>query len=349
LPTPVVTIGFPLHRPEMVPLLAEHMRKHEAVFLEEPPTAEFDRMLSGAMPVDEYVMTVDSEYPQFMQLMYAVLRELKSRGKKIFQVEPYLENLLALHDFFANGGRPDDLNKNTLIYLVYLAERKSTGALLQYYQTAASRSFDMTVDAVKHFARTDAERFRLRDALRAQALSALIEKFSSSFVEAGVMHYALKPLMARQAPRSVRVKTVFPAKDIIHCLGRKGHLYGPGDQLTLLYIFHPEITASERETLLAARALIYSKIIFKEELNTDMAAYPHLRDELICVNVTRGLSLNDCRRLFAKIRGVNTCDARQIVAEDVMGTSPLLEQLLKNGRHRFEDPKGQHCYAAATF
>ena len=230
-----------------------------------------------------------------------------------------------------------------------LAEKKSTGALLQYYQTTASRSFDMTVDAVKRFARTDAERFRLRDALRAQALSALLEKFSSSFVEAGMMHYPLKRLMVRQAPRSMRIKSVFPANEIIHCLGQKGHLYGPGDQLTLLYIFHPEITATERETLLAARALIYSKIVIKEELNTDMAAYPHLRDELICIKATRGLSVNECRRLFAKIRGANTFDARQIVAEDVMGSSPHLGQLLKSGHHRFEDVKGQQCHEAAAF
>jgi hypothetical protein len=230
-----------------------------------------------------------------------------------------------------------------------LAEKKSTGALLQYYQTTASRSFDMTVDAVKRFARTDAERFRLRDALRAQALSALLEKFSSSFVEAGMMHYPLKRLMVRQAPRSMRIKSVFPANEIIHCLDQKGHLYGPGDQLTLLYIFHPEITATERETLLAARALIYSKIVIKEELNTDMAAYPHLRDELICIKATRGLSVNECRRLFAKIRGANTFDARQIVAEDVMDSSPHLGRLLKSGHHRFEDVKGQQCYEAAAF
>jgi len=349
LPTPVVTIGFSHHRPEMVHLLAGHMRKHEAVFLEEPPTAEFDRMLSGAIPPDEYIMTLDSEYPQFTKLMCAVLRELKSKGKEIFQVEPYLENLMALHEFFADGGRPDELNKNTLIYLVYLAEKKSTRALLHYYQTTASRSFDMTVDAVKRFARTDAERFRLRDALRAQALSALVEKFGSSFVEAGMMHYPLKRLMARQTPRSLRIKSVFPANDIVQCLGQKGHLYGPGDQLTLLYIFHPEITATERETLLAARALIYSKIVIKEELNSDMAAYPHLRDELICIKATRGLSVNDCRRLFARIRGVNTFEARQIVAEDIMGSSLHLGQLLKSGRHRFEDVKEQQCHDAAAF
>ncbi len=348
MPSSVVTIGFTLHRPEMVPLMAVHMQTPDALFLEEPPTEEFDRMLSGSISLDEYVMTLDSAYPQFTKRMCAVLREFKSNGKKIFQVEPYLENLLALHDFFADGGRPDDLNKNTLIYLVYLAEKKSTGALLNYYQTTANRSFDMTVDAVKHFARSDAERFRLRDALRSQALSALVEKFRSSFVEAGMMHYPLKRLMARQAPRSLRIKTVFPANDIVKCLNQKGHLYGPGDQLTLLYIFHPEITATERETLLAARALIYSKIVIKEELNPDMAAYPHLRDELICIKVTRGLSVNDCRRLFARIRGVNTLEARQIVSEDIMGSSSHLGRLLKSGRQRFEDVKEQKCHEAAA-
>jgi hypothetical protein len=332
----------------MVPLMAGYMRKHDALFLEEPPTAEFDRMLSGSLPVDEYVMTIDSEYPQFTKLMCAALRELKSSGKQIFQVEPYLEHLLALHDFFADGGRPDELNKNTLTYLVYLAERKSTGALLAYYQSAANRSFDMTIEAVKRFARTDAARFRLRDALRAQALSALIDNSASSFVEAGMMHYPLKRLIARQAPQPTLVQSVFPANEILQSLGQKGHLYGPGDQLTLLYIFHPEITATDRETLLAARALIYSKIIIKEELSTDTMAHPHLQDELICIKAARTLSLNDCRRLFALIRGVNTFDARQIVAEEAMGSSPHLGRLLKNGRHHIRDVKEQHHHEAAT-
>ena len=85
---PIVTIGFSLHRPEMVPLMAGYMRKHDALFLEEPPTVEFERMLSGSIPLDEYVMMVDSEYPQFTKLMCAALREFKSSGKDIFQVDP---------------------------------------------------------------------------------------------------------------------------------------------------------------------------------------------------------------------------------------------------------------------
>jgi hypothetical protein len=344
----VVTIGFSLHRPEMVPLMARYMQKHDALFLEEPPTAEFDGMLSGSIPVDEYVLSIDSEYPQFTNLMCAALREFKSKGKKIFQVEPYLENLLVLHDFFADGGRPDELKKKDLTYLVYLAEKNATGALLAYYQTAASRSFEMTVDAVKRFARTDAARFRLRDELRAQALSPMIDNFSSSFVEAGVIHYPLKRLIARQAPRTALVTSVFLANEILQNLGQKGHLYGAGDQLTLLYMYHPEITASDRETLLAARALIYAKIITKEELSADTRPYPHLQDELLCIRITRGLSLHDCRRLFSLIRGVNTSAARQIVAEHVMEASPQLGQRLKSGSRDVNDVKGQHHHDAAT-
>jgi hypothetical protein len=58
--------------------------------------------------------------------------------------------------------------------------------------------------------------------------------------------------------------------------------------------------------------------------------------------------MNDCRRLFAKSRGVNKVEARQIVAEEGMGSRSLLGRLLKSWRHRFEDVKGQQFYAAAT-
>jgi hypothetical protein len=124
------------------------------------------------------------------------------------------------------------------------------------------------------------------------------------------------------------VRSVFLADDALKRLGQKGHLYGPGDQLTLLYIFHPEMTETDQESLLAAKALIYSKIIIKEELRTDVMPYPHLQDELLCIDATRGLSENACRQLFARIRGVNTLDARRIVGEFVMDTSSRSGQKL---------------------
>ena len=312
---PVVTIGLSLHRPEMAPLLRKYMQKHDALFLEEPPTEAFDAMLSGRMSVGEYLDVVDTEYPRFEAIMCLTLRELKSQGKGIFPVEPYLENLIALHDHFAEGGRPDELDRETLTYLVYLAEKKATGALISYYQTAAAGSFEMIVDAARRFARIDAERFRLRDALRSQALTSLINVQAASFIEAGAMHYRLTNLIRRRATPGTEVETIFLAGDILKSWEEKGHLYGPGDQLTLLYIFHPAIEDKDRETLLAARALIYSKIVFKGELDADRIPYPHLRDELQCIKLTRQLSVDDCRQLFARIRGVDTSDARKIVFE----------------------------------
>jgi len=92
-------------------------------------------------------------------------------------------------------------------------------------------------------------------------------------------------------------------------------LYSPGDQLTLLYIFHPGIRDSQRERMLAARSIIYSKIVLKEEVTDDLDTFPHLRDELGCIRIIKQLSLDDCRRLFPMVRREKTSEAREIVAE----------------------------------
>ena len=346
---PVVTIGFSLHRPEMVPLISKYMQTHEALFLEEPPTIDFGRMMTGHLTVEDYLMTIDTEYPQFTRIMCSALRKFESKGKKVFQVEPYLGSLISLHEFFADGFGPEDIGMNTLMYPVYLAEKNATGALLAYYQVAAGGSFEATVDAVKHFARADAARFRLRDTLRSQALSSELENFTSSFIEAGVMHYPLKRLLQREASQPTPVRSIFLADDVLRSMGQKGHLYGPGDQLTLLYIFHPEMNDSEQVCRLAARALIYSKIVIKEELRADEVPYPHLQDELLCIEATRSLSANACRRLFARIRGVKTPEARRIVGEFVMDTNPRAGQKLKKWAPSYFKSENNATHDATTF
>jgi hypothetical protein len=42
-----VSVGLSLHRPEMIPLISEAMRRPEAIFLEEPPAPGFDQMIRG--------------------------------------------------------------------------------------------------------------------------------------------------------------------------------------------------------------------------------------------------------------------------------------------------------------
>ncbi len=310
-----ITLGLSVHRPEMIPLIADRMRRHDAIFLEEPPADGFESMLAGGLAVDDYLRPLDVEYPAFSRDMCYLLRKLRAKGKKIFQVEPFLEILLGIHEFFADGHGPAELNKNSVQYPVYLAERNATKALLDYYQTAMTGSFEDAIGAVKQFARMDAARFRLRDSLRAQELYLNVGKYSSSYIEAGVIHYPLWRLLRKQMLQPEKVQMMHLADEALKTMGDKGHLYGPGDQLTLLYVFHPNLATTRREALLAARSIIFSKINEKEELTDDLSGFPHLRDELACIRTIQQLDLDDCRRIFPLVRRAKSSEARQLVAQ----------------------------------
>jgi hypothetical protein len=95
----------------MIPIISSRMRKHEAIFLEEPPDAEFAEMLNGNLSVGAYLMALDVEYPEFNRAMCQLLSELHREGRQIFQVEPFLEVLVRIHEFFAAGHAPDGIQK----------------------------------------------------------------------------------------------------------------------------------------------------------------------------------------------------------------------------------------------
>jgi hypothetical protein len=309
-----ITLGLSVHRPEMISIIADWMRRHNAIFLEEPPAAGFAQMLEGTLAVNDYLSELDVEYPAFSRAMCYLLQELKAEGKKIFQVEPFLEALVGIHEFFAEGHHPEELHRNSIHYPVYLAERNATGALLNYYQTVMTGSFESTIAAVQQFARRDAARFRLRDSLRAQALAPLIKTNPCAFIEAGVIHYPLWRLLRREVSPPHRLQLISLADTALKKLGMDGHFYGPGDQLTLLYIFHPALRQPKHEAVLAARSLVYAKLIAKEELTEDLSTLPHLQDELACIQMVNRLSIDDCVHLFPLVRRAGTVQARQIVA-----------------------------------
>ena len=309
-----ISVGLSFHRPEMIPLISEAMRRSEAVFLEEPPAPGFDQMIRGELSVDDYLLPIDVEYPAFSRDMCCLLRELHAAGKNIYQVEPFIESLLSIHEFFAEGHKPDDLTKNSIHFYVYRAERAATGALLAYYQTVGTGTFEEAIEAIIRFARTDAARFRLRDSLRAQELVSLVQEYPSSYIESGLIHYQLWRLLRDRLPSHVQVQPIFLADAALKTMGEKGHIYGPGDQLTLLYIFHPTISQPMWEKLLAARSMIYSKILEKQELDDTSGTFQHLRDELACIRAVRQLSIDDCRHLFPLIRHARSSEARQLVA-----------------------------------
>lgn len=315
----LITTGFCLHRPEMVPVIARFMEKHDVIFLEEPPTPGFTDMLETRLDIDDYLMSMDLEYPEFSRRMCRVQQNLHARGKQLIQVEPFIEALLSIHEFLVHGKRPEDIAPNSLLQFVYQAEKTATATLLNYYQTAMMGSFEKTISSVRQFARADAARFRLRDSLRSQEIARQAGSHRSIFVEAGMIHFYLWQQLRQKLKGAFRVQPVFLDRAALEPLNQHHHTYSPGDQLTLAYIFHPGLSNEKWESLMAARSIVYSKIIQKEENHAESTAFFHLTDEINCIRTVRKLSLRDCQTLYSLIRHTGTAEAR-LAVEDYMST-----------------------------
>jgi hypothetical protein len=186
-----ITFGFSPHRIEALPFMREQMEKHELIVLEDAPSPFFQDMLHGDMSIDEYVMEQAAEFPEFEKRLCVSLRDLHLAGKRVVQVEPYLERLLRIHDLFEGKATVDDVTADPELREIYLAEKRATGALIDYYEKSARAAFDDVVEAVKIFARADANRLALRDRLRAQAVSSLTGRGETVYVEAGYIHFPL--------------------------------------------------------------------------------------------------------------------------------------------------------------
>ncbi len=300
------------HRPESVNPAKQLMERYDAVILEEPPDDRFRLMLSGKLGIESYLETLDLEYPEFGRRMSQTLRELHSGGKILFQVEPFIEKLLRIHELFADGGSPADLKVGTDLHMVYTAERDATAALLDFYKVSVRGSLEQAVQAVKRFARADAQRFLLRDRMRADGIAEVLHSRGNYYIEAGQMHYPLFLVLKRRLPAGYPLAVTFLMAGAVRELGYRGHLFGPGDLLTLLYRFHPHRSFRE-EDLLAARALVYNKLIAKQEMPAVTDPYPHTRDELEVDAIVRSLSIEDCRRLFPLVHRASTDTARELV------------------------------------
>jgi hypothetical protein len=315
------TLVLANHRPETLPAARRLMARHDAIILEEPPDPRFKPMLDGQIAIDTYLEDQDLEYPEFSRRMTDLLRESHHVGKRLYQIEPFIAHLLAIHERFADGQRPADLPAGTAIEQVYQAEREATARLIDFYQVSTSGGFSDTLTAVKRFARADAERFGLRDRMRAEAMVDVLTQPGRIYIEAGQIHFPLWHELRRRLPAGYPLKVHFLMAPAVQSLGYRGHLYGPGDLLTLHYRFRPRRRFAA-EDLLAARALVYSKLIAKEEMLPDGDPYPHTRDELEVGAVTARLSLSDCRRLYPLIRKAPTAVAREMVQHYLDGNRP---------------------------
>ena len=319
---PTLTVALSNHRPEIIPLAVGTMRRHALIVLEEPPAAEFVAMLAGDIPVDDYLLGVDTEYPEFGRRMCRVLQALHRKGFHVVQVEPFLEKLIRIHERLGDGLRPSDLETDSDLWPVYEAERQATRALIRFYEAAAKGDFEDLLSSVKAFARKDAERFVLRDRLRAQAIAVAAVGYDNVYVEAGQMHVGLAQAIRRVVGARFRVTPDFLLSEVMSSMGGPGSLFGPGDILTLLYRFNPGFDGP-LANLLAARALVQNKIITKEEIADEAEDFPHTRDEVEANRLVRNLSLADCRRLLPAISTIGAPKARRLVGETAGQTGGL--------------------------
>lgn len=294
-------MGLSSHRLEALPPALELMARQQAVVLEEAPEADFPAVLAGYLGIDDYLADKEVEFPRYSREQLLGMRRLHERGVRILQVEPYLERLIGIHEALAAGQSREAVEGREEFREVYAAESQATAALLRFYRLAHTASFPEVVAAVQDFARADAARFRLRDSLRAAALAPLIRDFGRIYVEAGYIHLYLVRSLKRRLAGKARVRPVFLLAARSRALIGRPRPLGPGDLLTLNYIFG-QAMSSAIATLLAAQSLIHIQLLSKEELLPGPEAAPHLADEARAWRLSTALSYQDCQYLYPRLR-----------------------------------------------
>jgi hypothetical protein len=311
---PVITIGLASHRLEVLPVVWEEMSHHETIVLEEPPEEEFPDFLEGNLSTADYLADKDVWFPEFSLQQLEMVKKLHARGKTILQVEPYQERLIRIHESLAAGHPRAEVENLPELKEVYAAEHDTSRNLLAFYAAAHTAPFPRVVETVKAFARADAIRFRLRDTLRATALAPLAQQFSRLYVEAGYIHLFLLKTLAKLLTGKARLKPKYVLASHSLTSIRRPRPMGPGDLLTLYYIFQTPLSP-EKENLLAARSLIHIQLLNKNEIPPGADPTPHLTDEIRAFRLSSRLSFEDCATLYPKVRKAPPDEAVAVVAD----------------------------------
>jgi hypothetical protein len=311
-----ITVGFSNHRVENLPAAEKLMAGHGTVALEEPPTEGFAAMLAGRLTIEAHLEDLTPEFPEYSRRQCELLRRRHEAGVRIVQVEPFLAALETIHARFEAGERPREMEVHPSLGPVYRAEKRWFSALLVYYVASAGPDFDRAVDAVCTFARVDAERGHVRDAMRARALVTYLDSSRRLYVEAGPLHLGLVEQLRRHAPKGILVQPRWLSAGPV-ALEAAPPPPASGDQLTLAFAGGDELD-QDQARLLAARSLIQAAMTIKEEVPpTPEDPYPHARDDDETGRLVDRLRYEDCRRLFPAVRSRPPRAARAVVEGDL--------------------------------
>jgi hypothetical protein len=316
----MITIGFSSHRAEIIPFACQIMEQHQIIVLEEPPHPKFADMLDGNLSIADYLMEIDIEFPEFDRMMCDEARRLHQQGKKLLQIEPYLERLLKIHQYFAEGMTPVDVLNMADLNAVYLAEKSATGALINFYARSMEKDFKQVIESVKTFANADAQRSNLRSILRAKEIATL-DTTKKIYVESGYIHYPLYRYLLHNFKGNQNIRTVYLMQPVFKKLGCKRGNMGPGDILTLYYALNLNIK-KDLANLLAARSLIYTQLIETQEMLPDpINMTPHNLDEALVNRLVDRLGFEDCKTIYSEIRFKNRQESLDLVKSYVRSKS----------------------------
>jgi hypothetical protein len=308
----MITIGFSSHRAEIIPFARQIMEQHQIIVLEEPPHPKLADMLNGNLSIGDYLMEVDIEFPEFDRLMCNEARRLHQQGKKLLQIEPYLEKLLKIHEYFAEGMTPVDVLNMADLKTVYLSEKSATGALINFYARSMEKDFKQVIESVKAFANADAQRSNLRSILRSGAIASL-DTTKKIYVESGYIHYPLYRYLLHNFKGNQNIRAVYLMQPVFKKLGCKRRNMGPGDILTLYYALNLPIK-EDLANLLSARSLIYTQLIETQEMLPDQSDMtPHTSDEALVNKLVDRLGFEDCKTLYSEIRFKNRHESLDLV------------------------------------
>ncbi len=261
-------VVFTSHRIENLPFLRKEFENADIIILEEPKNDLLQKVLQDEISVDSYLRFIDTPFPLYTKKLIEMLKEMKN--KRILQIEPYLEEVEKLRE--KNEG--DERVRET--------EKKVNLAYLDYVEAFMRKNFDEIVEKVIDFAKADAERFVIRDKMRADAIDL------DAVIEAGVMHTKLAEFL--------NAETVSIPELIAEKLGVR-YLEPPGNTLTKSFIYGFDC---DRE-LLAARSLIYVTLTKKEELSPNDVEFPHFIYEQKLIRFVNKLDYEKCEKLFFKL------------------------------------------------
>ncbi len=284
-----ICVIFISHRVEFLEDFEREAMKYNTIVLEEPPNSKLFEYFSGKIPKEDYMESLDTSFPHYTSLYLDLLKKLYAQGKRILQIEPYLEKLNEIYELIERGIVGGDK-------VVRETENKVTKALIEYQEAFMEKNFDVLVEKTIEYTKVDAEKFRIRDEMRAEKIAETVKSNPDKvLIEAGQIHVLLPALLKKEGFK-VSVKSI--PNEVARKLGYVW-IFNPGSELTIRYMMGESV---EDERLVAARALVYISMISKEEmLPSKDERYPHLVDEIKVVNFVNRLDYNGCRRLFERI------------------------------------------------